>query len=114
FMQISCDPTPFIILQCQDSTAETPCSLLSPFASGYVGIDFQPTHGLAAVISQCRPAAGDCNLGAILCDVSKFSLPAVGMRNFQQRHGKLSVKNFVDCPAEHFSACPAVEPFGSL
>jgi len=78
-MQPSRNSAAFVILQRQNSPAETPGGCFCPPAGGSVRVDFQQTHGLAIVVSQRRPAAGNDNFGTILPRVAKLSLPAVAL-----------------------------------
>jgi hypothetical protein len=78
-MQASRNSAAFIILQRQDSAAETPGGCFCSPARGDIRIDFQRTHALAIVVSQRRPAAGNDNFGTILPPVAKLALPAVAL-----------------------------------
>ena len=84
-----------------EDSATTTSGFFGPLTGGNVSVDFQPTHGLATAFSQCRPATGDSDLGAILRCVKKLSAPSGSRCRISDKGMGDSVRrtSWIDLPA---------------
>ena len=117
-MELACDTPPLIILKLQQASSKCTQTLFRTLAPGNIGIDLQPSQGIALRTSPKSPAAVYGDAAAVPSSVYEFAfpvpLPHQHFSDLFKWNGEFRLQQHAQPIFQGFLFRPAVQAFSTF